>query len=77
MGDWGDDSEFDNVVWGLLKLVAVVNGYFPLGVLDRGNAGISTDCISTRHVSYMCIKGMGMGLCEGKHNMGCQCGRGY
>ena len=49
---WGDSSESDHLVQGLLSLVTVLDGYLPLGVLDRANGGVSMDHVCTRHVFY-------------------------
>ena len=51
LGDWHDDSECDHVIEGLLYLVSLSYGHFPLGVLDRGNGRVSTEGIGTRHVA--------------------------
>ena len=37
LGDWGNDSECDHVIKGLLYLGSVLHMHFPMGVLGRGN----------------------------------------
>ena len=39
----------------------VLNRYLPLGMLDRGNAGVSMDAICIGNVTY-CTEGIGKGL---------------
>ena len=64
LGEWGIVSEGDHLVQGLLDLVMVVNGYLPLGMLDRGNRQVSMDCICAGHVSYG-VKGEGQSTFKG------------
>ena len=47
-----DCSLLDHLIESALYLLPVLNGYLPLGVLDRGNTRVGPDGIGPRHIPY-------------------------
>ena len=52
LGDRCNHSLLNCLVEIVLYLLPVLNGNLPLGMLDRGNAKVSPDGVSPRHIPY-------------------------
>ena len=50
-GHRGNDSEVDHLLQGLLDLVMILNGYFPLDIMSGRNNWVDVYGVSTRHIS--------------------------
>ena len=68
--DRHNDSLLDHFIKGMLYLFLVLNGYFPLDMLNWGKAWVCPDGISPRHV-VNCIEGSWEGPLQGSDVLHC------